>query len=144
MLLGGLIISRNVTIHLHERTRTPAVLIDQAAMQHVLVHVFINAFDSMAGLPEGTSRRLDIVLADIPEQERVRLSIQDSGPGFPEEILATAFEPFVTARNISERNGLGLHFCRTLLSTMDGTISASNGTRGAIICIELPAARLPP
>jgi two-component system C4-dicarboxylate transport sensor histidine kinase DctB len=113
-------------------------------MQHVLVHVFINAFDSMAGLPEGTPRRLDIVLTDIPEQERVRLSIQDSGPGFPEEILATAFEPFVTARNIPDHNGLGLHFCRTLLSTMGGTISASNGTRGAVICIELPAARLPP
>ena len=37
--------------------------------------------------------------------QRVRLIVQDSGPGFPEHILKRAFEPYVTTK--AKGTGLG-------------------------------------
>ncbi len=58
----------------------------------------------------------------------VRVTIADSGPGIPERLLATLFDPFVTGRN--EGTGLGLAIVKKIIEQHRGTVRAGNRSQG--------------
>ena len=77
--------------------------------------------------------------------ERVSLEIRDDGPGFPNEVLLRAGEPYVTTRNPDRRAaadtvgaglGLGLFIAKTLIERSGAQLTLSNasapGKRGAV------------
>ncbi|MEJ8569551.1 ATP-binding protein [Elongatibacter sediminis] len=57
-------------------------------------------------------------------QNWLRLEIEDSGPGFPAEILERPFEPRVSRK--SGGSGLGLAICRRIVTEHDGRITLAN------------------
>ena len=76
-------------------------------------------------------------------------TVDDDGPGVPEEALGRIFERFYTERpneQIGSHSGLGLAIVRQIVEGHDGTIVASNrmdGTgevKGARFTVRLPAA----
>ncbi|MCR4952710.1 MAG: HAMP domain-containing histidine kinase [Treponema sp.] len=72
----------------------------------------------------------------------VCLSIQDNGPGFPDDAISHVFERFYRADSSHTRSaggsGLGLSIAKTIVESMGGTITASNAAGGgAVITIEL-------
>ena len=85
-------------------------------------------------------------------RERVDLSIEDDGPGFPPHILARAGEPYVTTRadrraktDESSGLGLGLFIAKTLLERSGAMVAIANAKapeRGARIAIRWPRAAL--
>jgi len=56
--------------------------------------------------------------------QRVRLTVQDSGTGFPEHILKRAFEPYVTTK--SKGTGLGLAVVKKIADDHGARIELSN------------------
>jgi len=74
------------------------------------------------------------------------ITIQDQGPGIPEENLEEVFEPFV--RLDKERNtesgsvGLGLSIARTIIHNHGGTIAATNTNPGLKVTITLPTVKV--
>lgn len=68
----------------------------------------------------------------------------DTGPGIPDEILGTLFEPFHTTKPVGEGTGLGLSICRAIIvEHHGGSIKASpidQGTR-TVFEIRLPTYR---
>ena len=74
-------------------------------------------------------------------RQRVRLSCTDNGRGMSPDILAHAFEPFVTTARGSGSIGLGLHIAFTLVTgPLGGRITCeSTGDTGSSFQIELPA-----
>jgi signal transduction histidine kinase len=72
------------------------------------------------------------------------LSVQDSGPGVPEEFLQAIFQPFVqvpSETSIETGNGLGLAIALEAVRMHGGTISAANRPSGGLeICVRLPVA----
>ena len=75
---------------------------------------------------------------------RIRLTVRDTGIGFPEEARGLIFEDFrqldgsITRRY--EGTGLGLGIVRRCTDLLDGTIrSESAPARGTTIVVELPA-----
>ncbi len=69
----------------------------------------------------------------------VTIEVSDDGPGVPEEIAATLFEPLVTAR--PDGTGLGLALARRVASAHGGSISLvppSPERTGATFRITLP------
>ena len=84
-----------------------------------------------------------IRLATEPAGRFARLVVEDNGPGFPAEILARAFEPYVTTK--PKGTGLGLAIVRKIVDEHGGRIDITNkhenGTGGgAQISIRLPLA----
>jgi signal transduction histidine kinase len=77
------------------------------------------------------------------EEGRVVLSIEDHGPGIPEEHLGHIFEPFYQispSRTPGESHGLGLAICQSIISLHGGRVRASSTPgQGARFEIDLPA-----
>jgi signal transduction histidine kinase len=74
--------------------------------------------------------------------ERLLVEVADEGPGVPEEIRATLFEPFVTARK-KGGTGLGLAVARRFVEDHGGTIELvadppPGGPSGARFRLLLP------
>lgn len=86
----------------------------------------------------------DDVKIDIIGQEKnfegskwLQLEIRDHGPGFPEKILESPFEPYVSHK--AGGSGLGLAICRKIVSEHDGRITLGNlPAGGAVVTILLP------
>ncbi|MBF2760876.1 MAG: HAMP domain-containing protein [Ectothiorhodospiraceae bacterium AqS1] len=71
------------------------------------------------------------------EGGKLLLSVQDNGPGFPEELTTTAFEPYITSK--SRGSGLGLAIVKKIVEEHTGEISVRNLERGgALVEIVLP------
>ena len=57
------------------------------------------------------------------ERRYLRLTIEDSGPGFTTETAEIAFLPFYTSDETGRKLGLGLHFVETLIDGLGGVIT---------------------
>lgn len=73
----------------------------------------------------------------------IELTVDDSGPGVPQAVAATIFEPFNTgqAGRQGAGAGLGLAICRQIAERMGGTIALSaSASGGARFQVRLPLA----
>jgi signal transduction histidine kinase len=68
----------------------------------------------------------------------LRISVEDDGPGLPDEIRSHLFEPFHTSRK--DGTGLGLAICHRLISDMNGKITYEPARpRGSVFILEIPS-----
>jgi two-component system, OmpR family, sensor histidine kinase TctE len=56
----------------------------------------------------------DLQVSVRPDQGRPRVDIADSGPGIPQQMLTSVFEPFATVAGRSGGSGLGLAICKEI------------------------------
>jgi len=68
---------------------------------------------------------------------KVVVSVEDSGPGVPPEVLPRIFDPYFSTK--SSGTGLGLAIARKAVEEHGGSIRAENLNPGFRIAIELPA-----
>lgn len=121
---------------------TPAeVEVDPGRMAQVVRNLLENA---ITHTPRGGRIRVQVVNID----DRVTLTVTDSGQGIPEEHLPYIFERFYRADPSRTRAtggaGLGLAIVEQLVRVHDGTVSASNAEQGgARFVVELPEYRSP-
>ena len=112
------------------------VLAEPVALEQIIHNLMLNALQALELVP-APERSLTVVL-DTAEN-RGRLTLQDTGPGIANNVVAHIFEPFFTTRKGGL--GLGLSLCETLASGMGGTLMAYNRVpRGAEFCLSLPLA----
>lgn len=81
----------------------------------------------------------EVVIGTRSDLERgtFLLSVQDNGPGFPENLTTTAFEPYITSK--SRGSGLGLAIVKKIVEEHAGEITVRNPHRGgALVEIVLP------
>lgn len=73
------------------------------------------------------------------ENSRLLLEISDNGPGFSEEAIKKALDPFFTTKD--DGTGLGLAIVQSIIASHEGSIELSNvETGGARVRITLPVA----
>jgi two-component system sensor histidine kinase ChvG len=110
--------------------------------------VFRNVIDNALSFgPSGS--RIVIELSREPRGGPFVVTIDDEGPGIPEENLESIFERFYSERPIEhfgQHSGLGLSICRQIMETYGGSIAATNRRApdgkilGARFTIRVPAA----
>jgi two-component system, LuxR family, sensor kinase FixL len=114
---------------------------DRTQLQMVLHNLLSNALEALADSPAGDRR---IIVTATMEDQRVKLTIEDTGRGVSPDIRGQLFEPFVT--NKFDGMGLGLAISRSLLRSQGGELrldgSNDEGSRagGARFVVELPLA----
>ena len=110
----------------------PPVRGDSARLRQVIHNLLQNAQDTLAGvLDPAIMVRTEIV------REGVQFTVSDNGGGFPEQVKARVFEPYVTTK--VKGTGLGLPIVKKIVEEHSGTIKIENiRPRGARITITLP------
>ncbi|WP_435310741.1 cache domain-containing protein [Primorskyibacter sedentarius] len=115
----------------------PLVCMDAGEMQQVIINLIVNAVQAM-------SRDGQLELELIPKEHSgvpgACLIVRDTGPGVPEDIIASVFDPFFTTKR-GLGTGLGLSISQTLVQRAGGRISVHNRPKGgAEFSVWLPAA----
>jgi len=87
--------------------RSPPILGDAQQLRQVVHNLLQNAQDATeTATATGEDNRVILRTQWVEQARRVRLSVLDRGTGFPDNILARAFEPYVTTK--AKGTGLGL------------------------------------
>ncbi|MBM4363601.1 MAG: hybrid sensor histidine kinase/response regulator [Deltaproteobacteria bacterium] len=134
-------------VELVEERRGGADLVvpDAGAVEQVLVNVLINARDAVAASSVATPR-IVLVVSPTPAAPgdtapSVRITVEDNGPGVPDDLRDRVFEPFFTTKGPSVGTGLGLASSYATVTSLGGRITCEAApTGGARFVIDLPAA----
>jgi two-component system sensor kinase FixL len=111
------------------------VLADRVQIQQVLVNLFRNALEAMAG---STHRELIATNARAAD-DMIEIAVSDTGHGFGHDGQANLFQPFFTTKETGM--GVGLSISRTIIDTHGGRMWAeTNEAGGATFRFTLPAA----
>ncbi|TEU11424.1 MAG: sensor histidine kinase [Anaerolineales bacterium] len=112
------------------------LVMDAEKMRRVFYNVASNAYDAME---EGGTFTITSDLKD----DHVEFHLKDTGPGIPEQIRDTLFEPFVSWGK-EHGTGLGLAIARKIVEDHGGYIElVSEDGQGADFIIRLPRTNLP-
>jgi two-component system NtrC family sensor kinase len=110
---------------------------DASSLHQVVVNLFANARQALAGSPEARS----LAVRTRNESGRVRLEVEDSGPGIPADRRGRLFEPFYTTKPEGKGTGLGLSVSRGIVRRHGGELRFREGRLGgACFVVELPVA----
>ena len=131
--LGTLDRDRHIDI---ESPGVVAVTCDGALVRRVVENLVANG---IAHTPSGSHLRISIAGGD----GRVRVAVDDEGPGVPPEARERIFEKFASVETRWARSyhsaGLGLAFCKLAIEAHGGTIGVdSRVSAGSTFWFELP------
>ena len=138
-LLRPIIEAREIEVRVHVPDDA-RVLGDPQRLQQVFRNLLSNAAKF---IPQGGHISVKAQLDS--DNEQIEVSVEDNGPGIPEEFLPHVFEQFRQGDSSLTREhgglGLGLAISQNLVQLHGGTITASNRQpSGACFTVRLPAA----
>ena len=110
---------------------------DRGRVRQILANLLSNAIEALSGVTGAaiTVRTRWVLAAPSAQAE---ITVSDNGPGFREDILSRAFDPYVTSK--ARGTGLGLAIVRRIVEEHGGRISAENLVAGgARVRVLLPA-----
>jgi len=111
---------------------------DPLLLQQALLNILINAEHAIVAT--GKPGRIHTSIASANNGQTVRLTIEDSGPGIPVDVLPRIFDPFFTTKDVGQGTGLGLAITYGIIQEHGGTVHAANvANGGARFTIDLPA-----
>jgi len=127
---------RNIKISINVSEDIPQFESDRGKLQQVFLNLLNNAF---AALSDGGNIDISAILV---RDERIRITVEDTGCGIPEKDLKKIFEPFFSTRTNVGGTGLGLSITYSLIQEIGGTVDVNStidvGTR-FIITVPLNA-----
>lgn len=107
---------------------------DMAKLSRVLQNLITNAAQAM----EKSTGEKRIILQSRKNFDEVELLVKDTGPGIPEAIRETLFEPFVT-HGKAGGTGIGLAIAKSIMDAHGGTISCeSEPGEGTTFILQFP------
>ena len=103
-----------------------------------LKQVFCNVLDN-AAKHGGAGRRIDAAVDR--DEERIRITVRDYGPGIPDEELPFVKQKFYKGSSKARGSGIGLAVCDEIIRLHDGSFGIDNAEGGGcVVTITLPAA----
>jgi signal transduction histidine kinase len=106
---------------------------DESKLRRTLSNLVNNAVDA---LHDHKTPNATLNISAEVQDDAVIIRVADNGPGIPDEIMSTLFEPFVT-RQKKNGTGLGLAIVKQFINAHGGNITVKND-QGAVFSISLP------
>ncbi len=113
----------------------PEVNLDRVRIEQVLLNLMINAMEAM---PDGGSIEIVVSRRSNESSRSVRIAINDTGPGIPENLRSRIFDPYFTTK--SDGTGMGLALCDKIVRQHHGSLDFHCRERGSVFDIILPIA----
>jgi two-component system, NtrC family, sensor kinase len=131
----------NIELTRRQGTELPRVLGDPLLLQQAVLNILINAEHAVIG--GAGPRRIDVASSTDDSRRQVSLTVRDTGPGIPGDVLPRIFDPFFTTKEVGQGTGLGLAITYGIVQEHGGTITAANAPDGgAVFRLDLPSAEL--
>ncbi|HYA25235.1 MAG TPA: ATP-binding protein [Terriglobales bacterium] len=130
--------THNVRVEAEISTNLSPLAIHEDEIKQILLNLLNNSSDAL----ESVSGEKRICIRAVDSGGRVRIEVEDTGPGFAN--LSRALDPFYTTKPVGKGTGLGLSVCYGIVKERGGDLRIENVMpRGARVTIELPAAEVP-
>ncbi len=132
---------RNIRIIKDFEPELPKVPCTETELEQVLINLLNNAAWAMHD--SGSRKQPQIRIRVSTEEQKVRIEIEDNGPGMDRDIRRKIFEPFFTTKPVGEGTGLGLSVSYMIITNNhQGTMEvASTPGQGSSFIIKLPLSR---
>jgi two-component system sensor histidine kinase KdpD len=122
--------------------QAPPVTVDPVFLDEAVTNAIENAIKYT---PPGTA--IHVSAREVAGEQRVRLTVEDAGPGVPDQALPKIFDKFYRVPGVAggsrSGTGIGLAVVRGLVEAMGGEVSGRRGELGGLaIDIDLPAAAI--
>lgn len=125
---------KNIRIIYAYQDILPSIRGSYGHLERLFLNIFTNAKNI---LKDGGEMFVNIKVS--PDQKWVIVTVEDTGPGFPMELITEGPTAFKTGRKAEGGTGLGLVMCKEVVEKHGGVFRLSNTNRGAKIDIHLPA-----
>jgi signal transduction histidine kinase/pSer/pThr/pTyr-binding forkhead associated (FHA) protein len=127
----------DVALSWHPADAVPTLVFDAEGVHRAVLNVVTNAIDAAGGGKR--PGRVDIRTEYAPEQGKVRVVVEDTGPGISPEQIETLFSPFVSTKK-SHGTGLGLPVTQKIIKEHGGQVLVQSTLgQGSRFSLELPA-----
>jgi signal transduction histidine kinase len=135
-----------IEVHQDLSDLLPAITSDEDSLKQVFINIIKNAAEAMKGGGNVfvKTRLISDVLDVVTDREQdvhggyIEVSIEDDGPGIPDEILSRLYDPFVTSKE-GGHSGLGLSIAYNLVKALKGTLTCeSERGKGTCFKVSLP------
>ncbi len=109
-------------------------------INNVEMHQIINNLISNARFQLVNVNIIDkkIFIASERYKDYCRITFEDNGGGFSEEVFAHKFKAFYTTKQEGQGTGLGLWTVKKIIDNINGKIEITNSEKGAKITIDIP------
>lgn len=121
LLLRADRLSRYCITVVRDYAPAPDIMADRDQLLQVLINLINNSIDAMKAQGGG-----QLVVRVRPQEGGVELSLTDSGPGIPADVLGRIFDPFFTTKAPGEGTGLGLSISHRIVQDHHGALTAEN------------------
>lgn len=117
-------------------------------LEQMLLNLIVNASEAMNHQGELrlsvslANKPANCLLAPVPATQYIQVTVSDSGPGIPAEVLPRIFEPFFTTKQAGARPGTGLGLATVYTMAQQDRLGLSVETvqtKGATFKILIPA-----
>lgn len=106
---------------------------DEAQIVQIIMNVEMNAVQAMN---DGGGR---LRIRTLAEDQRIVITVEDSGRGIPPDVQKRMFEPFYTTKPAGKGTGLGLFITHQIVTNLGGAIHVrSEPGVGTTVAIWLP------
>jgi signal transduction histidine kinase len=113
----------------------PKIVAHKGQLRQVLINLIRNAIEAMQA--DKNAHRVLQVRSERQGDNKIILSVEDSGPGIEPKHAENIFDAFITTK--PHGMGLGLALCRMIIERHSGELSVSPAyPRGSIFHIMLP------
>ncbi|HEY1482580.1 MAG TPA: PAS domain-containing protein [Candidatus Acidoferrum sp.] len=128
---------RAISIHTELAPALPKVSADRVQLQQVLMNLMLNGIEAIS---DGKAAGHLTIKSQRSPEDRLLISVSDSGMGLPPERADKVFDPFFTTK--PQGTGMGLSISRSIIESHGGRLWATeNPDRGATFQFTLPVER---
>lgn len=135
-LVGRNLSQAMVTVAVDVPQELPLVLGGLVEVEQVLVNLLLNARDALG---ESSDRKVEIRGAS--RDDKVMLTVADTGGGIPPQIISRVFDPFFTTKPAGKGTGLGLAISQKTMIALGGSIAVRSTETGAEFTLVFQALR---
>jgi signal transduction histidine kinase len=127
--------SSGIQVELVREKTLPELMADPDQLKEVMVNLLVNACEVM--IKGGVIRIVEKEERDESGRRAATITFRDNGPGIPESIQESIFQPFFSTKE--EGTGLGLSIASRIVENHGGTLKLlSQEGQGATFIITLP------
>lgn len=131
MLTASEIEQKQVAVVYELNASSVSVRSDPVQLQQVVLNLMMNAVDAMHDAAQDQPRLT--VTSSVLRDDRVVVTIEDTGPGVSAVNEDKIFDAFFTTK--TSGMGMGLAICRSIMTAQGGTLHMLNGRHGGTIFV---------